>query len=148
MKKKIAVFTLCAMLFALYSSVEAQPLPSERVARGFMFWCVLLVVIVLGAGNPSASWGHDVGEPALQELPIWTKCCGDGDCVAQNVQIIGNAPGKKIDVKIQGTETYVDKDKFSPVPSNRTWVCYVSPSGAVSNENIRCILHPQSGGTN
>jgi len=124
------------------------PLGAEWIAHGLTVWCMLFAAVVLGAGSPSVSWGHDVGEPALQELPIWSHCCGDGDCVPQNVQILGKGPGQKLDTKIQGVETYVDKVKFSPVPSNRTWVCYFSPGGAISNENIRCILHPQSGGTN
>src|SRR5262245_8179978 len=114
----------------------------------FIFYCLLFPVAVLEAGSPSISWGHEVGEPALQNLPIWNRCCGDGDCVPQNVRIVGKGPDQKIDVEIQGVETYVDKDKFSPVPSSRTWVCYFNRSGAIRNENIRCILHPQSGGTN
>ena len=110
--------------------------------------CLLLTVAVLGAGIPSQSFGHDVGEPALQNLPVWNQCCGDGDCVPQRVQITGSEAGKKIEVEIEGIPTSVDKEKFSPVPSNRTWVCYMSPGGAIRNENIRCILHPQSRGTN
>jgi len=107
-----------------------------------------IALAVLAAGNPSISWGHDVGEPALQNLPIWNQCCGNGDCVPENVQILGKGSEQKLDVEIQGVETYVDRDKLSPVPSNRTWVCYINPGGAIRNENIRCILHPQSGGTN
>jgi len=110
--------------------------------------CVIFAVTISGAGTLSRSWGHDVGEPALQKLPVWNQCCGDGDCVPENVQILGKGLDKQLDVEINGVETYVDKDKVSPVPSNRTWVCYISPGGAIRNENIRCILHPQSGGTN
>src|SRR5690242_20691881 len=113
----------------------------------FIFY-LLLMVAIPGAGTPSRSFGHDVGEPALQKLPVWNQCCGDGDCVPENVQILGKGLDKQLDVEINGVETYVDKDKVSPVPSNRTWVCYISPGGAIRNENIRCILFPQRGGTN
>jgi hypothetical protein len=113
----------------------------------FIFF-LLLTVAISGAGAPSRSFGHDVGEPALQKLPIWNQCCSDGDCVPENVQVLGKASDKQLDVQIHGVETYVDKDKFSPVPSNRTWVCYVNPGGAITDDNIRCILHPQKGGTN
>jgi hypothetical protein len=113
----------------------------------FIFY-LLLMVAISGAGTRSRSFGHDVGEPALQKLPIWNQCCGDGDCVPENVQVLGKPSDKQLDVQIHGVETYVDNDKFSPVPSKRTWVCYVNPGGTVRNDNIRCILHPQSGGTN
>jgi hypothetical protein len=109
---------------------------------------LLLTIMIWGAGTPSQSLGHDVGEPELQKLPVWNQCCGDGDCVPQRVQITGREAGKKVGVEIEGVPTSVDKEKFSPVPSNRTWVCYMSPGGPIRNENIRCILHPQSGGTN
>ena len=112
------------------------------------FICCLFTLTIWGAGTPSQSFGHDVGEPALQKSPEWNWCCGDGDCVPQNVRILGRGSDQKLDVEIQGMETYVDERKFSPVPSNRTWVCYMSPGGAIRNENIRCILHPQSRGTN
>ena len=116
--------------------------------HGLTLCYLSFMVVVLQVANPSISWGHDVGEPALQNLSIWNQCCGDGDCVPQNVQILGKGSDKELDVEIEGVETYVDKDKISPVPSNRTWVCYVSPGGAITNANIRCILHPQSSGTN
>ena len=93
------------------------------------------------------SWGHDVGEPALEQLPLWKQCCGEGDCIPQHLRIIGKEPEKKVAVEIEGAQTSVDKEKFSPAPTNRTWVCYVSPGGAISNENIRCILYPQKSGT-
>lgn len=110
--------------------------------------CLLFAGTIWGAGTPSQSWGHDVGEPALQKLPVWNQCCGDGDCVPQHVRIVGREEDQKIDVEIEGVPTSVDKEKFSPVPSNRTWVCYASPRKVIRNENIRCILHPQSSGTN
>jgi hypothetical protein len=70
-----------------------------------------------------------------------------GRLLPQRLQIIGNEAGKKLSVQIEGVETSVDKDKFSPVPSDRTWVCYARPGGTISNENIRCILYPQQSGT-
>jgi hypothetical protein len=90
---------------------------------------LLLTIMIWGAGTPSQSLGHDVGEPELQKLPVWNQCCGDGDCVPQRVQITGREAGKKVGVEIEGVPTSVDKEKFSPVPSNRTWVCYMSPGG-------------------
>jgi hypothetical protein len=62
------------------------------------------------------------------------------------LQIIDKAENK-INVEIEGVQTSVDKEKFSPVPSDRTWVCYYRTGGAISNENIRCILYPQQSGT-
>ena|SRR5215510_12097135 len=91
--------------------------------------------------------GHEVGEPELQQLPLWKQCCGEGDCIPQRLRIIAKKPGKKLAVEIEGVQTSVDKEKFSPVPSNRTWVCYVTPGGAISDENIRCVLYPQKSGT-
>ena len=97
---------------------------------------------------PPDSWGHKVGEPELERLPIWKQCCGDGDCVPQPVKIITKSDtGKKIVVNIEGVEAAVEKDKFTPVPSDRTWVCYQNPNGRITNENIRCILYPQKSGT-
>jgi len=63
------------------------------------------------------------------------------------MKIIGKEKPKKVWVAIEGVQTSVDKEKFSPVPSDRTWVCYITPNGVASNENIRCILHPQESGT-
>lgn len=96
----------------------------------------------------SHSWGHDVGEPALEQTSIWRKCCGNGDCIPKPVKIVNKGEqGNSLAVRIDGMEAVVEKEKFSPVPSNRTWVCYVDPNGTVTNENIRCILYPEKGGT-
>ena len=96
----------------------------------------------------SHSWGHDVGEPKLEKLQIWQTCCQDRDCRPQRVAIgIKDQSRKRILVNIEGVETAVDKEVFKPVPSNRTWVCYINPDGPVSNENIRCILYPQQSGS-
>ena len=102
---------------------------------------------LLVLSTPSSSAAHDVGEPALEQLPIWKSCCAEHDCVAQKVQIIGNQGKGKVSVEIEGTQTKVDKGKLSPVPSPRTWVCYVNPHGEIVDENIRCILFPEKGGT-
>jgi hypothetical protein len=115
--------------------------------RGLAYWCLLLAIAAgWGAVALRHSWGHDVGEPELEKLPIWKQCCGNGDCIPQHLRMIGRLPGKKLSVEIEGAQTSVDKEKFSPVPSDRTWVCYVHLGGPVSDENIRCILHPQKGG--
>jgi len=113
--------------------------------RHFTFTCSLLTITI--CGSIFLCWGHDVGEPDLEKLPIWSKCCGEGDCVSQRLRILGKEPAKKIIVEIEGIQTSVDKEKFSPVPTIRTWVCYISPGGAIRNENIRCILYPEKSGT-
>jgi hypothetical protein len=115
--------------------------------KSLTYWCLFLAITAdWSAVALQHSWGHDVGEPALEKLPVWKQCCGDGDCIPQHLQVIGKKPGK-ISVEIEGVQTSVDKEKFSPVPSDRTWVCYVHPGGAITDDNIRCILHPQKGGT-
>jgi hypothetical protein len=103
--------------------------------------------VLLFFSLPFAAEPHDVEEPALQELPIWKQCCADHDCVAQNVRIVGREGKEKVAVEIEGTETKVDKEKLSPVPSPNTWVCYVNPKGKIVNENIRCILFPEKKST-
>jgi|GEM_PF-1955998 hypothetical protein len=124
---------------------------SKQAGMGIKAIVVLLVGLMLAsvciALIGSHSWGHNVGEPELEKLPIWKQCCGEGDCVSQRLRIVGKEPGKKIIVEIEGIQTSVDKEKFSPVPTNRTWVCYITPGGAIRNENIRCILYPQKNGT-
>lgn len=107
-------------------------------------WIILLSLLSLLSGS-AASLAHEVGEPLLEQLPIWKACCSDHDCVPQRVKIIGKG-SNKVSVEIEGTETKVEAGKFSPVPSPRIRVCYVNPNREVSNENIRCILFPEKGG--
>ncbi len=90
---------------------------------------------------------HKVGEPKLETLSIWKQCCSEHDCVPQEVQTVRKEKSGNVAVSIEGVQTEVSKEKFSPVPSQRTWVCYVNPNGEIKNENIRCILYPQTGGT-
>src|SRR5438309_1366822 len=92
---------------------------------------IRLTLVLLLLSVSSSSPAHDVGEPALEQLPIWKRCCADHDCVAQRVRIIGNQGNEKVSVEIEGTQTKVDKEKLSSVPSPRTWVCYVDPNGAI-----------------
>ena len=89
---------------------------------------------------------HPVGEPALEQLPIWKQCCNEHDRVPQSVSVIRKEENA-LRVDTAGSQTSIDKYKFSPVPSTRTWVCYIVPNGVVTNDNIRCILHPQQSGT-
>jgi hypothetical protein len=118
---------------------------------GFFFFSAFLlaaVPVILLCILISSSWAdHKVGEPKLENLSIWKECCSDHDCVPQDVQTIRKKRDGNIAVKIEGIQTDVSKEKFSPVPSQRTWVCYVNPNGEIKNENIRCILYPQTGGT-
>lgn len=94
------------------------------------------------------SWSnHKVGDPTLEQLPIWNQCCHDRDCVPQKVKIIGKQGGEKISVEIEGTPVSVSKKKFHPVPTNAAWVCYFNKNGEISNQNIRCVLYPQQTGT-
>ncbi len=107
-----------------------------------------VLLSVFGFWFMSRSWGHEVGEPELEKTAIWQRCCGNGDCIPKRVKIVNEGTQRsKLVVRIDGIEAAVEKEKFSPVPSNRTWVCYLNPNGTVSNENIRCILYPEKGGT-
>lgn len=106
----------------------------------------LLIWLVLFSPAPR-TFAHDVGEPLLEKDPVWKRCCSGRDCTPQNVKIMGQEQREKISIEIDGTKTKVDKGKLWPVPSSRTWVCYVNPSGAIVNENIRCILFPEKKGT-
>ena len=107
----------------------------------------VLFFVSLLLSTSSISSAHDVGEPLLEQLPIWKNCCGERDCTAQRVRVVGPEAREKVSVEIEGTQTKVDKGKLLPVPSSHTWVCYVDPKGAIVNENIRCILFPEKGGT-
>jgi hypothetical protein len=109
-----------------------------------LVWIIFLSSLSLVSGS-AASLAHEVGEPLLEQVPIWKACCSDHDCIPQRVKILGKG-SNKVSVEIEGTETKVEAGKFSPVPSPRTWVCYVNPNREVSNENIRCILFPEKGG--
>ena len=93
------------------------------------------------------SWSNYlVGEPALEKLPIWQKCCKEQACVPEQVKIISREENGMIPVEIEGVRTAVAKQKFSPVPSPHTWVCYYKPNGEIEDDNIRCILYPQQRG--
>ena len=107
----------------------------------FLFFVALLLIM------SSTSSAHDVGEPLLERLPIWSRCCGGQDCIAQKVKIVGQEGREKVSVEIEGMQTKVDKAKLSPVPSSHTWVCYVDPKGGIINDNIRCILFPENRGS-
>jgi len=86
-----------------------------------------------------------VGEPELEKLGHLEPLLQRHDCVPQPVSIIRDEE-KSLLVNIAGFQTSVERFKFTPVPSSRTWVCYVVPNGVVNNDNIRCILHPKPGG--
>jgi len=89
-----------------------------------------------------------VGEPEIEKLPIWNQCCRDRDCFPHAVNVLNKAEnGKTLSVQIDGVDVAVEKEKFSPVPSPHTWVCYVNPNGGIRDDNIRRILHPQRSGT-
>src|SRR5574341_695359 len=121
---------------------------SRRLTRSVDFICFSIGIAAALVLLISRSWGHDVGEPELEKLPIWQNCCRGRDCTPQKVTIVNkNHNRKRILVNIEGVETAVDKEVFKPVPSNRTWVCYIKPNGPVRNENIRCILYPQQRGS-
>jgi len=107
---------------------------------GLLFWLVLF-------SSASRTSAHDVGEPLLEQDPVWKRCCSGRDCTPQNVKVVGQERREKVSVEIDGAQTKVDKGKLSPVHSSRTWVCYVNPKGPIINENIRCILLPEKGGT-
>jgi len=107
-----------------------------------------LLISLLMVLSVSFSWpAHNVGEPALEEHPIWRQCCDDHDCVPQQVKVTTRQENGNFSIKIEGVETAVNKEKFHLVPSPRTWVCYFNPNGKIANENIRCILYPEKSST-
>lgn len=114
-----------------------------RIVDRFGFFIFLSWLLSIS----SISSAHDVDEPVLERLPIWSRCCGGHDCTPQRVKIIGKEVRDKVAVEIEGTQTKVDKGKLSPVPSSRAWVCYVDPKGEIANDNIRCILFPENRGS-
>jgi hypothetical protein len=111
----------------------------------FSFLALILSGIFFLA--PSSWSDHLVGEPQLEKLPIWASCCREHDCVAEDVKMMGKAGNEMISVEIDGVQTVVGKQKFTPVPSSHTWVCYRDSTGSVNDDNIRCILYPQRDGT-
>jgi hypothetical protein len=90
---------------------------------------------------------HTVGEPELEKELIWKQCCSDHDCVPQQVHILGAELNGKLPIEIDHLPTSVSKEKFFPVRSTRTWVCYRGGHKEASDNNIRCILYPQKGDT-
>lgn len=109
-------------------------------------YAVFIVAFLCGSRIPL--WSHSVGEPELEKLPIWNRCCRDGDCFPQAVNVLNKAEnGKTLSVQIDGVDVAVEREKFSPVPSPHTWVCYVNPKAGIRDDNIRCILYPQRSGT-
>lgn len=111
---------------------------SRFFTSGLTFWAALAVIV-------SLAWGHPVGEPELEKLAIWKRCCNEHDCIPQQVAILRKEENALL-VDIGGAQAAIDQYKFSEVPSPRTWVCYIIPNGNVSNDNIRCILRPKAGG--
>ncbi len=110
---------------------------------------VLGIVILMSVFSlVTLSWSdHTVGEPKLEETPVWNSCCRERDCVPQRVKIKGKQGDGMVLVEIEGVRTSVAKEKLSPVPSAHTWVCYYNLNGKITNDNIRCILYPQQSGT-
>src|SRR5437870_8572418 len=106
--------------------VANEPNDLDTIRHYFL----VFVLIGLSFFMSGESWAHDVGEPALENSQIWNQCCGDGDCVSQQLRIIGKRNGS-LEVEIDGVPTSVDKEKFSPVPSDHTWVCYFQPNGKI-----------------
>ena len=109
-------------------------------------FCVAFVLVVFFLVRFSWS-AHVVGEPELEKLPIWQKCCEEQDCVPEGVKIMGKDNNGMIPVDIEGVKTTVAMEKFSAVPSPHTWVCYYKLNGEIKDDNIRCILYPQQTGT-
>jgi len=95
----------------------------------YCIWRLLFLVTIWGAGTPSQSWGHDVGEPALQKSPVWNQCCGDRDCVPQRVHIVDREPGKKIGVEIEGVTTSSIKQNSRPFRRTALRFAILVPAG-------------------
>ncbi len=112
------------------------------------FFPASVLILITFLCLPSLSWPrHMVGEPELEKSSIWERCCQEQDCVPQRVEMIGNDNRGMILAKIEGVQASVAKEKFYPVPSPRSWVCYYDPNGKLIDDNIRCILYPQPSGT-
>ena len=109
----------------------------------------LAAIIFLFLPSVSAWADHPVGEPMLEKLPIWETCCKEYDCIVQRVTILGGHMASEGVVMaltdIDGMQTLVNQEKFHPVPSEHSWVCYVDTNGDLVDDNIRCILYPQQG---
>jgi hypothetical protein len=115
----------------------ARPKSNRLWMSSIAIWLIIALV--------DSGWGHPVGEPELEKLAIWKRCCNEHDCLPQAVNILRQEENSLL-VDIDGVQASVEQYKFAPVPSTRTWVCYVVPNGVVSNDNIRCVLHPKPGG--
>jgi hypothetical protein len=125
----------------LAAQARLRRLSKPKFNRMLMSSVVIWMIIAL----VDSSWGHPVGEPELEKLAIWKRCCNEHDCFPQAVSILRKEENSLL-VDIDGAQASVEQYKFAPVPSSRTWVCYLVPNGVVSNDNIRCILHPKPGG--
>jgi len=126
------------------SSVNRGRLP--RTTR--LLLCSSLLISLCILFLVPYSWpDHKVGEPRLEELPVWDQCCREHDCIPQKVKIIGTEGNGKIPIEVEEYQALVKKGKFFPVPSSYTWVCYFDLNGQIIDRNIRCILYPQNSGT-
>jgi len=105
----------------------------------FLLLLAALLIIAIGPVLPN----HWVGELELQESEIWRKCCEKSDCIVQNIQII-QPMLDEVWTSIDGETVLLSKNKFHPVPSAHTWVCYFDQLEDVRRENIRCILYPNN----
>jgi hypothetical protein len=110
-------------------------LASVRLCKHCLFAAPTLLARALGR---RASVGK-----ALEKEMIWNQCCNEHDCVPQQVNVFGAESNGQVPVVIEHSEASVSKQKFHPVPSSRTWVCYRDPSQGVSDSNIRCSLVPR-----
>lgn len=109
---------------------------------------LVLLTLISVFSRVTLSWSdHPVGEKKLEETPVWNNCCRERDCVPQRVKVTSKESKGMVLVEIEGLRTSVAKEKFSPVPSAHTWVCYYRLNGEITNDNIRCILYPQQSGT-
>jgi hypothetical protein len=91
-----------------------------RSKRGRLLGYASIIILLV----PFSLLGHSVGEPELEKELIWKHCCSDHDCVPQQVNILGEESNGKVPVEIEHSRASVSKEKFFPVASSRTWVCY------------------------
>src|SRR3989442_10931118 len=121
------------------SARRMNELSRKETYRRIRLNCLIhfsLCVLLLMAFSASPSWSsHSVGEPELEAHPSWNRCCAEQDCVPQQVKIVGAEEAGKISVKVEGVQARVNKWKLRPVPTRRTWVCYVNRNGEIANEN-------------
>lgn len=86
---------------------------------------------------------HPVNEPALERSEIWGVCCRRADCKPQRFEVLLTTGIYRL-TQVGYEKDWIARDKFHPVPSRYTWVCYEDITGKFVDDNVRCLLYPQA----